>query len=104
MATPVIIGSVLAWQQGACIVGAIVLLLIAITVILDVYLKVFPWYTIIAALTVIPVEFVLRQATGDLKHYLKLMASNVSNPIPFQGIGLRTGSAVALAVASVPTD
>ena len=46
MATPVIIGSVLAWQQGAtfhwglfilALVGAIILLLIAVTVVLDVY-------------------------------------------------------------------
>jgi len=49
-----------------------------VTVVLDVYLKVFPWYTIIAALTVIPVEFVLRQVTGDLKCYLNLMASNMN--------------------------
>ena len=52
--------------------------MIAVTVVLDVYLKVFPWYTIIAALTVIPVEFVLRQATGDLKRYLKPMAANTN--------------------------
>lgn len=65
-------------EKDARIVGAIILLLIAVTVVLDVYLKVFPWYTIIAALTIIPVEFVLRQATGDLKHYLKLMASNMN--------------------------
>jgi len=46
MAKPVIIGSVLAWQQGAtfhwglfilALVGAIILLLIAVTVVLDVY-------------------------------------------------------------------
>jgi hypothetical protein len=47
-------------------------------VLLDVYLRVFPWYAIIAALTIIPVEFALREATGDLKHYFKLMASNLN--------------------------
>jgi 1,4-dihydroxy-2-naphthoate octaprenyltransferase len=65
-------------ERGARIVGAILLLLIAITLVLDVYLKVFPWYALIAALTIIPVGFVLRQATGDLKYYIKLMASNLN--------------------------
>ena len=65
-------------EQGARIVGGLLLLLIAVTVLLDVYLKVFPWYAIIAALTIIPVELALRQANGDLKHYLKLMASNLN--------------------------
>jgi hypothetical protein len=50
-------------------------------VVLGVYLNVFPWYAILAALTIIPVEFALRDATGDLKHYLKLMASNMNGNI-----------------------
>ena len=65
-------------ERGARIVGAVLLLLIAVTLLLNVYLKVFPWYAIIAALTIIPVEFALRQATGDLKYYFKLMASNLN--------------------------
>ncbi len=68
-------------EKGARIAGAILLLLIAVTVLLDVYLHVFPWYAIIAALTIIPVEFALRDATGDLKYYLKLMASNMNGNI-----------------------
>src|SRR6266566_4360178 len=63
-------------ERRARTVGGILLLLIAVTVLLDVYLNVFPWYALIAALTIIPVEFALRDATGDLKYYLKLMASN----------------------------
>ncbi len=65
-------------ERGARIVGALLLLLIAITLLLDVYLKVFPWYAFLAALTIIPVEFALRQATGDLMNYIKLMASNLN--------------------------
>jgi hypothetical protein len=66
-------------EQGARIAGALLLLLIAATVLLDVYLRVFPWYAIIATLTIIPVELALREATGDLKHYFKLMASNLNS-------------------------
>jgi 1,4-dihydroxy-2-naphthoate octaprenyltransferase len=64
-------------EKGARVVGAVLLLLIAVTLIVDVYLKVFPWYAIFAVLTIIPVEIALQQATGDLKHYFKLMASNL---------------------------
>jgi len=63
-------------EKGARIVGGLLLLLIAITIIVDVYLKVFPWYTIFAVLTLIPVVVDLQRATGDLKHYVKLMATN----------------------------
>lgn len=66
-------------ERGARIAGALLLLLIAATVLLDVFLRVFPWYAIIAVLTIIPVEFALREATGDLKHYFKLMASNLNS-------------------------
>src|SRR6266566_4322649 len=65
-------------EKGARIVGALLLLLIAVTLIVDVNLKVFPWYAIFAMLTIIPVEVALQQATGDLKHYMKLMASNLN--------------------------
>ena len=63
-------------EKGARIVGALLLLLIAITIVIDVFLRVFPWYSILAALTIIPVELSLRSARGDLTHYLKLMAAN----------------------------
>ncbi len=63
-------------EHGARIVGAVLLLLIAIVLLIDVFLRALPWYSIVAALTIIPVQFALRDATGDLKHYLKLMASN----------------------------
>ena len=65
-------------ENGARIVGALLLLLIAVTLIVDVYLKVFPWYAIFAVLTIIPVEIALQQATGDLKHYFKLMSTNLN--------------------------
>ena len=63
-------------EDGARIVGALLLLLIAITIVIDAFLQVFPWYSILAALTIIPVQLSLRDARGDLKHYLKLMAAN----------------------------
>jgi len=63
-------------EHGARVVGAILLLLIAVMFIVDAVLEVYPWYSFIAALTIIPVQLALRQATGDLKHYLQLMAAN----------------------------
>ena len=63
-------------ERSARLVGGILLSCVALTIFLDVLLNVFPWYSIIAAFTLIPVLLTLRQATGDLKNYLKLMASN----------------------------
>ncbi len=63
-------------EHGARVAGAILLLLIAVLFIVDAALEIYPWYSFIAALTVIPVQLALRQATGDLKHYLQLMAAN----------------------------
>ena len=63
-------------EHGARIVGALLLLLIAIMLLVDVFLRALPWYSIVAALTIIPVQFALRNATGDLKQYLRLMAAN----------------------------
>ncbi len=63
-------------ENGARIAGAILLFLIALTVFMNALLSVFPWYSVIAAFTIIPVLFALRQASGDLKRYLKLMAAN----------------------------
>jgi len=65
-------------EKRARIVGGILLLLIALMILLDVLLGVFPWYSAVAALTVIPVLLMLRQATGDLKNYVKLMATNLN--------------------------
>jgi 1,4-dihydroxy-2-naphthoate polyprenyltransferase len=65
-------------EKGARIVGAVILLLIAILLIVDVFFRVFPWYAILAVFTIIPVEIALRQATGDLTYYFKLMASNLN--------------------------
>lgn len=68
-------------EGGARVAGAALLFLIAVAVLVDVFLKVLPWYSVIAALTIIPVEFALREATGDLKHYLKLMAANFNGDL-----------------------
>jgi len=65
-------------EGGARIAGMVLLLLIAIILLLDALLQVFPWYSAIAALTVIPVMLALRQATGDLKGYMKLMMANLN--------------------------
>lgn len=63
-------------EYRARVVGALLLFLIAVLFIVDAALEVYPWYSFIAALTIIPVQLSLRQATGDLKHYLQLMAAN----------------------------
>ena len=65
-------------ERSARIAGMVLLLLIAIMLLLDALLQIFPWYSAIAALTVIPVILALRQATGDLKGYLKLMVANLN--------------------------
>src|SRR5712691_4592429 len=65
-------------ERWARIVGVVLLSLTALMVLLDSAIQVFPWYAAIAALTVIPVLFTLRQATGDLKGYLQLMATNLN--------------------------
>lgn len=65
-------------ERRARIVGAILLFLIAITLLLDALLQVFPWYSAVAVLTVIPVLLALRRATGDLKDYIQLMVTNLS--------------------------
>jgi 1,4-dihydroxy-2-naphthoate polyprenyltransferase len=65
-------------EHRARIVGAIILVCVAFLIGLDAILNVFPWYSVLAMLTVIPVLRSLRQATGDLKNYLKLMATNMN--------------------------
>ena len=65
-------------ERRARIAGAILLLLIAVTFLLDAALQVFPWYSFLAAFTVIPVLLTVRKATGNLKSYVKLMATNLN--------------------------
>lgn len=65
-------------ESRARIVGAIILVCVAFLIGLDAILNVFPWYSALAMLTVIPVLRSLRRATGDLKNYLKLMATNMN--------------------------
>lgn len=66
-------------ERNARIAGGVLLALIALTIIIDAILQVFPWYSAIAALTVIPVFVALSRATGSLKNYLKLMATNMNS-------------------------
>lgn len=66
-------------ERNARIAGGVLLALIALTIIIDAVLQVFPWYSAIAALTVIPVFVALSRATGSLKNYLKLMATNMNS-------------------------
>src|SRR5579863_5304029 len=68
-------------EQRARIVGAILLILIAVLIALGVLLNALPWYSIIAILTIIPVLLTLRRATGELKNYLKLMGSNLNGNV-----------------------
>ncbi len=65
-------------ERNARIAGAILLLLIALTIILDASLQVLPWYSFLAAFTILPVVQAVRQATGDLKRYINLMAANMN--------------------------
>src|SRR5215469_1018743 len=65
-------------EGGARVAGIVLLLSIAIMLLLDALFQVFPWYSAIAALTVIPVILALWRATGDLKGYVKLMVANLN--------------------------
>ena len=66
-------------EHGARIVGAFILFAIALAIILLAFTRTLPWYSAVAALTIIPVQIALREARGDLKSYLKLMASNMNS-------------------------
>jgi 1,4-dihydroxy-2-naphthoate polyprenyltransferase len=63
-------------ERGARVAGMVILLLIALAFVADVALAVFPWYSAIAVLTVLPAQLLLMRATSDLKFYLRLMATN----------------------------
>src|SRR5437588_10050026 len=60
-------------ERSARLVGGILLSCVALTIFLDVLLNVFPWYSIIAAFTIIPVLLTIRSASGDLKYYHNLI-------------------------------
>ncbi len=66
-------------EQGARVIGALILAVIALLFIILAFTRVLPWYSVIAALTVLPVQLALREARGDLQPYLKLMATNIDN-------------------------
>jgi 1,4-dihydroxy-2-naphthoate octaprenyltransferase len=65
-------------EQRARVAGGLLLLCIALLLGIDAILNVFPWYSFVASLTIIPVLFALRRASGELKNYLKLMATNLN--------------------------
>lgn len=66
-------------EHGARVVGALILLGIALVYLLLAFTGPLPWYSAIAALTVIPVQLTLRRATGELKSYLALMMANMNS-------------------------
>ncbi|HEY0754583.1 MAG TPA: prenyltransferase [Ktedonobacteraceae bacterium] len=68
-------------EHGARVVGALILAMIALLIIVLAFTRVLPWYSVVAALTVLPVQLALREANGELKYYLKLMATNMNNNI-----------------------
>ncbi|MGH2510548.1 MAG: hypothetical protein ACRDHZ_24500, partial [Ktedonobacteraceae bacterium] len=68
-------------EQRARMVGALILLGIALALLILAFTRVLPWYSAAAALTVIPVLLTLRQATGELQHYLKLMITNMNSSL-----------------------
>ena len=65
-------------EHGARVVGALILAVIALLFLLLAFTGVLPWYSVVAALTIIPVQLALREANGELKYYLKLMATNMN--------------------------
>lgn len=66
-------------ERSARLVGMLILLGIAVVFIILALMSALPWYSVIAALTVIPVLLALRQATGELHQYLKLMMANMNS-------------------------
>lgn len=66
-------------EHGARVIGALILAMIAFLIMALAFARVLPWYSVVAALTVLPVQLALRAANGELKYYLKLMASNMNN-------------------------
>lgn len=66
-------------EHAARVVGGLILGTIGLLLLILSFTQVLPWYSVIAALTVIPVQLALREARGDLPAYLKLMATNMNN-------------------------
>lgn len=66
-------------EHGARVVGALLLAAIALLILALAGTQILPWYSAFAALTVIPVQLTLREANGEIKHYLKVMATNMNN-------------------------
>ena len=68
-------------ERGARIAGMLILLLIALSFIADAIVGVYPWYSAIAVLTVLPAQLLLLRATSDLKFYVRLMATNFNGDL-----------------------
>jgi len=68
-------------ERRARIVGTLLMVIVGLTLLFDSITGVFPWYSIIAVVTIIPVLRVLQRATGDLKLYLLLMKTNTNADI-----------------------
>lgn len=66
-------------EHGARVVGALILGVIALLFIALAFTRVLPWYSVVAAVTVLPVQLALGEARGELKSYVKLMATNMNN-------------------------
>ncbi len=66
-------------EHSARVVGALILSAIALIIIVLACTGILPWYSIVAAPTVIPVQLALREAHGEIKGYLKLMATTMNN-------------------------
>lgn len=66
-------------ERGARLVGMLILVGIALVFITLAIIRVLPWYSAIAALTVIPVLLTLQKAHGELPQYLKLMMANMQS-------------------------
>lgn len=65
-------------EYRARIVGAIMLSGVGLLLLIDAWIQVFPWYSCVSVLTILPVLFAIRRATGPLKYYLQLMATNLN--------------------------
>lgn len=65
-------------EYRARIAGATMLSVIGLLLLIDAWIQVFPWYSCVSVITIIPVLFAVRRATGPLKHYLELMATNLN--------------------------
>lgn len=65
-------------EHRARVVGALIIGVTGLLLLIDAWLQVFPWYSCVSVLTIIPVLVAIRQATGPLKYYIQLMATNLN--------------------------